>query len=82
MLMSNHLGRGNEPVVVLGRIKFAVAVNMKKSSGIVSRVPSAKAASSLQFPLQAQPPTTELLCVVPLHVPTQPKGVRCEIVLG
>ena len=28
MLTSNQRGRGNDPVVVLGRIKSAVAVNM------------------------------------------------------
>ena len=29
MLTSNHRGRGNEPVVVLGRIWLAVAVNIR-----------------------------------------------------
>src|SRR5882762_3100322 len=32
MLMSNQRGRGNEPVVVLGRIRSAVAVNISASS--------------------------------------------------
>src|SRR5882762_9575748 len=32
MLMSNQRGRGNEPVVVLGRIRSAVAVNIGASS--------------------------------------------------
>ena len=31
MLTSNQRGRGNDPVVVLGRIKLAVAVNMGSS---------------------------------------------------
>jgi hypothetical protein len=31
MFMSNQRGRGNDPVVVLGKIKSAVAVNMSSS---------------------------------------------------
>src|SRR6202008_1786334 len=33
MLTSNHRGRGNEPVVVLGRIRSAGAVNKDSSLG-------------------------------------------------
>jgi hypothetical protein len=33
MLVSNQRGRGNEPVVVLGSIRLAVAVNMGIGSG-------------------------------------------------
>ena len=32
MLTSNQRGRGNDPVVVLGRTTFAVAVNMWRES--------------------------------------------------
>jgi hypothetical protein len=31
MQTSNQRGRGNDPVVVLGKIRFAVAVNMRRS---------------------------------------------------
>src|SRR5215475_2106438 len=31
MLTSNHRGRGNDPVVVLGRVRLAVAVSMGAS---------------------------------------------------
>src|SRR6185437_10678201 len=33
MQTSNQRGRGYEPVIVLGRIRLAVAVNMAKTSG-------------------------------------------------
>jgi len=35
MLTSNQRGRGKDPVVVLGRRRSAVAVNMSSSKGIV-----------------------------------------------
>jgi len=36
MLTSNQRGRGNDPVVVLGRIKSAVAVNIAFARNILS----------------------------------------------